>query len=207
MFKQLKNIDSAFKHIRLFSFVLITANLLLCAYVVYACLSAVQQDRKQVYVLANGKLLKAIGTNREANLKVELRDHIKMFHHYFFTLDPDDEVIQKNISSALYLADGSASRQYDNLKESGYYAGIISGNITQRVQMDSIVLNTDALPYYFRYYGKLKIVRPTTEVVRNLVTEGYVRETSRSDNNPHGFLIERWKILANRDLKVIQRNH
>jgi conjugative transposon TraK protein len=207
MFKQLKNIDSAFKHIRLFSFVLITANVLLCAYVVYACLSAVQQDRKQVYVLANGKLLKAIGTNREANLKVELRDHIKMFHHYFFTLDPDDEVIQKNISSALYLADGSASRQYDNLKESGYYAGIISGNITQRVQMDSIMLNTDALPYYFRYYGKLKIVRPTTEVVRNLVTEGYVRETSRSDNNPHGFLIERWKILANKDLKVIQRNH
>ena len=207
MFKQLKNIDAAFKHIRLFSFVLILANLLLSAYVIYATLSAMQQDRKQVYVLANGKLLKAAGINREDNIKVELRDHIKMFHHYFFTMDPDDEVIQKNIASALYLADGSARQQYDNLKESGYYAGIISGNITQRVQTDSIVLHIDELPYSFRYYGKLKIVRPTTEVIRSLVTEGYIRETSRSDHNPHGFLIERWKILENKDLKVIQRNH
>jgi hypothetical protein len=34
------------------------------------------------------------------------------------------------------------------------------------------------------------------------VTEGWLRNTSRSDNNPHGFLIERWAILDNRDLKV-----
>lgn len=207
MFKQLKNIDSAFKHIRLFSFVLIAANLLLCGYVIYACVTAMQQDRKQVYVLANGKLLQAVGINRADNIKVELRDHVKMFHHYFFTLDPDDAIIQRNISRALYLADGSARQQYDNLKEGGYYAGIISGNISQRIQMDSIVLDRGKLPYTFHYYGKLKIVRPTTEVIRSIVTEGRLRETSRSDHNPHGFLIERWKIVENKDLKVIQRNH
>src|SRR5690625_2845072 len=143
MFKQLRNIDSAFKHIRLFSFVLIAANLLLCGYVIYACVTAMQQGRKQVYVLANGKLLQAVGINRADNIKVELRDHVKMFHHYFFTLDPDDAIIQRNISRALYLADGSARQQYDNLKEGGYYAGIISGNISQRIQMDSIVLAMD----------------------------------------------------------------
>jgi conjugative transposon TraK protein len=207
MFRQLKNIDTAFKHIRLFSFVLIIANILLCAYVVYACLSTMQQDRKQVYVLTNGKLLKATGINRKDNIRVELKDHIKTFHHDFFTLDPDDAVIQQNISRALYLADGSARQQYDNLKESGYYAGIISGNISQRIQTDSIVLGMDNLPYTFRYYGKLKIVRPTTEVIRSILTEGRLRETSRSDHNPHGFLVERWKIVENKDLKVIQRNH
>src|SRR5699024_2122005 len=118
--------------------------------------AAMQHDREQVYVLANGKLLKATGINRKDNIRVELKDHVKMFHHYFFTLDPDDAVIQKNISRALYLADGSARRQYDNLKESGYYAGIISGNITERVQVDSIIVDINRLPYAFRYYGKLK---------------------------------------------------
>jgi len=207
MLKQLKNIDTAFKHIRLFSFVLIIANILLSAYVVFACLSALQMDRKQVYVLANGKLLEATGINRKDNIQVELKDHVKTFHHDFFTLDPDDVVIQQNISRALYLADGSARQQYDNLKESGYYAGIISGNISQRIQTDSIIVDMGELPYTFRYYGKLKIVRPTTEVIRSIVTEGRLRETSRSDHNPHGFLIERWKIVENKDLKVIQRNH
>jgi hypothetical protein len=42
-------------------------------------------------------------------------------------------------------------------------------------------------------------------VTRDLVTEGWLREVNRSDNNPHGFLIERWAIIENRDLKVEQR--
>jgi conjugative transposon TraK protein len=116
-------------------------------------------------------------------------------------------VIHENITRALYLADGSASQQYDNLKESGYYAGVISGNMTQRMTTDSIYLNLDVQPHYFRYYGKLKIVRPTTEVTRSLITEGYIREVSRSNHNPHGFLIERWKILENKDLTVKQRGN
>jgi len=32
-----------------------------------------------------------------------------------------------------------------------------------------------------------------------------VREVSRSDNDPHGYLIERWTILSNRDLKTEAR--
>lgn len=207
MLKHLKNIDSAFKHIRLFSFVLILANLLLSAYVIYTCLSTLRRERQKIYVLANSKLLEAEGVDRKDNIEVELRDHIRMFHHDFFTLDPDGEVIQENITRALYLADGSARSQYDNLKESSYYAGVISGNMTQRMTTDSIFLNLDSQPYYFRYYGKLKITRPTTEVTRSLITEGYIREVSRSDHNPHGFLIERWKILENKDLTVKQRNN
>lgn len=207
MLKQLKNIDSAFKHIRLFSFVLIFANLLLSAYVIYACLSAVQQDKKRIYVLANGKLLEAVGENRKDNIEVELRDHIRMFHYYFFTLDPDDAIIHQNITRALYLADGSARRQYDNLRESSYYANVISGNMTQRIEPDSIVMDINSKPYYFRYYGKLTIVRPTSEVIRNLITEGYIREVLRSDHNPHGFLIEGWKVLDNKDLSVKPRNY
>lgn len=207
MLRQLKNIDTAFKHIRLFSFLLILSNMILSAYVIYACLHTLHLDRKQIYILANGKLLEATSVDREDNLQVELRDHIRMFHYYFFTLDPDDAVIQQNLTRALYLADGSARRQYDNLKESGYYTDIISSNITQRLTTDSILIDINRQPDYFRYYGKLKIVRPTSEVIRSVITEGYIREVSRSDHNPHGFLIERWKVLENKDLSVKNRNY
>ncbi len=161
------------------------------------------QDR--VYVLSGGQALEAIATDRHENLPVEARDHIRCFHEYFFSLDPDEKVITANISKALYLADGSARRQYESLKENGYYSGLIAGNISQQITVDSIVLDQHSHPLYFRCYARERIIRPTSLVVRNLLTEGFLRSTSRSDNDPHGFLIEKWAILDNSDLKVEAR--
>ena len=125
-----------------------------------------------------------------------------MFHHYFFTLDPDEKVIQANITKALYLADASAKKQYDNLKENSYYSNVMAGNISQEITADSIIINTNSYPYYFRCIAQQKIIRPTTIVTRSLITEGYLRNVSRSDNNSHGFLIEKWTTLENKDIKT-----
>lgn len=207
MLKQFKNIESSFKHIRIFSIVLIIANVTICCYVAFACLEQVSLAGQKVYIISNGKLLEAVAADRKDNVAVEIRDHVRMFHFYFFTLDPDDEVIQGNLAKSMYLADGSAKKQYDNLRENGYYSNVVSGNISQRIEEDSIVVNLDTKPYYFRYYGKQKIIRPTSIVSRRIVTEGYIRDkVTQSDHNPHGFLIERWATLDNSDISVQQRN-
>jgi len=39
----------------------------------------------------------------------------------------------------------------------------------------------------------------------NLETECELINCSRSDNNPHGFMIEKWRILDNSDINVINR--
>lgn len=201
MFEQLKNIDRAFKHVRVFTMVVIVGSLATCCYVVARSYQMVASAEKRIYLLANGKALEAFAAERKDNIPVEARDHVKMFHHYFFSLDPDEKVIHDHISRALNLADGSAKAKYDDLKEDRYYAGIISGNISQRVLMDSIVVDMDQYPYYFKYYGKEKIIRSSTVVIRSLVTEGYLRSVARSDHNPHGFLIEGWRVLENNNLK------
>lgn len=205
MFRKMKNIDTAFKQVRLFSLAVITLCLILTLFMAYKSYQLATQSQQRIFILANGKALEAYAADRKDNVPVEARDHVKMFHHYFFTLDPDDKVINSNITKALYLADGSAKQQYDNLKENGYYTNLISGNISQEMQADSIIINTNDYPYYFRYKGVQKIIRPTTIVTRSLVTEGYLRNVSRSDNNAHGFLIERWKTLENADLKIENR--
>ena len=104
--------------------------------------------QERIYILANGKALEAWSAERKDNIPVEARDHVKMFHHFFFTLDPDDKVIQSNITKASYLADNSAKQQYDNLKENGYYSNFISGNISQEIQVDSIEININVYSYY-----------------------------------------------------------
>jgi len=206
MFRQLNNIDTAFKHIRIFSICTILVSLTICCYSIYTSYQFITEAQNQIYILANGKAIEAFSSGKKENIPVEARDHIKMFHYYFFTLDPDDKVIQANLTKALYLADESAQRQYDNLKENSYYANIISGNISQEVDPDSIVIDINRYPYYFRYIGRQTIIRATTIVTRSLITEGYLRHLNqRSDNNSHGLLIEKWNTLENKDIKTENR--
>ena len=205
MFQQMKNIDSAFRHIRLFSVIFLVTCTICTVFILHKSYELVEKSNHKVFILANGKALEAYAAERKDNIPVEARDHIKMFHHYFFTLDPDEKVIQLNITKAMYHADASAKQQYDNLKENGYYSNLIAGNISQEIEADSIYINTNQYPFYFRYQGQQRIIRPATIVTRSLITEGYLRNVSRSDNNPHGFLIEKWRTLENKDIKIQNR--
>lgn len=205
MFQKMKNIDTAFRYVRLFTLLIVAGSLLLDGFVFYKSYELAKATQDKVYVLANGKAIEAFGSVRKDNLTVEAKDHIKRFHEYFFTLAPDDGQIKATIRKALYLADGSAKNIYGSLQENNYYSQIISGNVSQDMTIDSIQLNTNAYPYYFRCYGKEKIMRPVSITYRDLITEGYLREVPRSDNTPHGFLIERWSILENKDLKTVNR--
>ncbi len=205
MFQKAKNIDSAFRQVRLFCILVIICCTLICCYVIYNSYKATTAIGSRIYILADGKALEAFAGDRKENIPVEARDHVKMFHHYFFTLDPDDKVIQANISRALYLADGSAKRVYESLQENNYYTGIISGNVSQQITVDSVLLDMNRYPFYFKCFATEEITRLTSITTRSLITEGYLRNVSRSDNNPHGFLIERWTILQNRDLKTENR--
>jgi conjugative transposon TraK protein len=205
MFRQLKNIESAFKHVKLFTLVIVLASASVSCYVVYQMTNMVDRSSQRIFILYNGKVLEAVASGRKENIPVEARDHIATFHKYFFSLDPDEKVIETNLKKALYLADASAKSQYDDLKEKGYYTGIITGNITQEVDSDSIAVDVSNYPYYFKYYGKQRITRTTAIVVRSLITEGYLRSVGRSDNNSHGFLIERWAVLENKDISSVKR--
>lgn len=205
MFQKAKNIDTAFKQVRLVALTVIAGCVLICGFVIYQSYSLASGMQQRIYVLSGEKVLEAFASSRRENIPVEARDHVKTFHYWFFTLDPDDKVIRENTTKALYLADVSAKRQYDNLEEKGYYAQIISGNVSQTIKIDSIRVNVERHPYGFRCYATQELIRRTSIVTRILVTEGALRSVSRSDHNPHGFLIEDWRILENRDVQVKNR--
>jgi conjugative transposon TraK protein len=205
MFSKMKNIDTAFRYVRSFTMLVVIGCVVLCCFAIYKSFSLVSQMQDKVYILANGKALEAFSSDRKENIPVEAKDHVKTFHTLFFSLDPDDKVIKINVTKALYLADNSAKRVYDDLKENGYYSGIISGNVSQTIVVDSVTIDINAYPYQFRCYATQNIIRPTSIAHRNLITEGNLRNVSRSDNNPHGFLIERWSTIENRDLSTKNR--
>jgi conjugative transposon TraK protein len=91
------------------------------------------------------------------------------------------------------------------MKEEGFYERIIASSIVCEVQIDSIVIDDSVYPYQVKTYGITSIVRRSNITYRNLETQCSLLNTSRTDNNPHGFLIENWNITDNSDLRTVQR--
>jgi conjugative transposon TraK protein len=179
----------------------------LSGYIFTRSLKMVERSRQKIYVLDNGKsLLMALREDISENRDAEARDHVKRFHELFFTLEPDKDYIENNIREALYLADRSAMKQYQSFKENNVYNQVIASDISMTLKTDSIRLDYSSNPYAFTYYGKQKIVRTSNITIRNLETTGQLRNISRTDNNPHGFLIENWRITDNKDIETVRRN-
>jgi conjugative transposon TraK protein len=160
--------------------------------------------RKSVYILDNNVPILARQTDVEMNRPAEYKADIDLFHSIFFSLTPDDKYIEYQMKKAMYLVDESGVQQYNNLKEKGFFTSILSSSSVLTLQTDSIFL--DMPKKYFRYYGKLKIDRRSSTVIRSLITEGTLKDIPRSENNPHGVLITNWKTLENKDLEDVQKN-
>ena len=101
--------------------------------------------------------------------------------------------------------DKSAFAYYKDLTEKGYYNRIISGNINQTIAVDSVVCNFDHYPYQVAAYARQMIIRESNITERSLVTRCNLINSVRSDNNPHGFIMENFEVVENRDLRVIDR--
>ncbi|GHT21424.1 conjugative transposon protein TraK [Bacteroidia bacterium] len=205
-FKSLKNIESSFWQIRFFGIVFICLCGGIAGYSVMSAYRFAEAQRQKIYVLDGGKsLMLALSQDLSQNRPVEAKEHVKRFHELFFTLSPDKNAIESNIRRALFLVDKSAFGYYKDLTEKGFYNRIISGNINQALQVDSVVCNFDAYPYKVLAYSRQMLIRESNITERSLVTRCNLLNSIRSDNNPHGFTMEAFEIVENRDIRVIDR--
>jgi len=205
-FKSLKNIETSFKQIRFFGIVFICLCAGIVFFSVWSAYRFAEAQRQKIYVLDGGKsLMLALSQDLSQNRPVEAREHVKRFHELFFTLSPDKNAIESNISRALFLVDRSAFAYYKDLQEKGYYNRIISGNINQNLQVDSVSFNFDTYPYKAVTYARQFILRESNITERSLITRCNLINSVRSDNNPHGFTMESFEIIENKDLRVTDR--
>ncbi|KYH08206.1 conjugative transposon protein TraK [Chryseobacterium cucumeris] len=205
-FKTLRNIESSFKQIRLFTFVFAVLCFGVVGVVVFKSYQFAEKQRQKIYVLDNGKsLMVALSQDMSINRPVEAREHVRRFHELFFTIAPDKNAIESNVKRAFNLADQSAFNYYKDLQEKGYYNRIISGNIQQRVEVDSVVANFDTYPYDVKTYARQFIIRSSNLTIRNLISNCSLVNSVRSDSNPQGFIIEKFNVLENRDVETVER--
>lgn len=206
MLQSLKNIQSSFKMMKTILIVVVISSLSVVGVCVYQCFQFAEKQREKIYVLDQDKaLLLAIAQDVYQNRVAEARSHVRRFHDFFFSLSPSKEAIEYNISTALKLADETAVKQYEKLLEQNFYNSIIESSMSVEIQMDSINIDIDTYPYKVWYNGKVAIVRTSSVNYKSIKTEGELRNCTRTDDNPHGFIIERWRITEFNDIKSIDR--
>lgn len=205
-FKILKNIENSFRQIRLFTFIFALLCFGVVGVVVYKSYEFAEEQRQKIYVLDNGKsLMVALSQDMSLNRPVEAREHVRRFHELFFTVAPDKNAIESNVKRAFNLADQSAFNYYKDLSEKGYYNRIISGNIQQRIEIDSVSANFDSYPYQVQTFAKQFIYRSSNLTKRSLITSCMLVNSVRSDNNPQGFTMEKFNVIENKDIETVDR--
>jgi conjugative transposon TraK protein len=200
----IKNIEAKVRLATLIATGSLIAAVLIVVINSFSAYRMVANAQKSIYILDHGIPVLARQTDVQMNRPAEYRAHINLFHSMFFSLTPDDKYMEYQMKMAMYLVDESGMKQYNDLKENGFFNSILSSSSVLTLETDSIML--DMNKKYFRYYGKLKIDRRSSTVVRSLVTEGYLKDMPRSENNAHGVLITNWKTLENKDLQDVEKN-
>ncbi len=159
----------------------------------------IRDSRKSMYVLDNGIPVLVKQTDELLNREVEYKAQVELYHKLFLTLVPDDKYIRQNIEDkALYLIDDSGKKEYNNLKERGFYNQLIASNTTSSVMTDSILLNLNEMK--FTYYGKQALNRRSQLIIRKFISEGFLENTIRTEKNPHGVILKYWRILDNAEI-------
>ena len=205
-FKSLKNIETSFRQIRLFTLVFASLCAVVTGFALWKAYSFAEAQRQKIYVLDNRRsLMEALSQDLSQNRPVEAREHVLRFHERFFSLTPDKSAIESNVGRALQIADKSALSYYKVLQEKGFFNRLIAGNVSQMVKVDSIRCNFDHYPYEVTTFARQRILRESTVTERSLVTTCRLVNVSRSDNNPQGFMVEALNIVENKDIATYVR--
>lgn len=63
---------------------------LICGFTVWCCVSLVNKERQQIYVLDGDIPFLAERAKLEANFIMEAKAHIQLFHHYLYICFPSE---------------------------------------------------------------------------------------------------------------------
>lgn len=198
----LKNIETSFQMSKTLAIVAIISSVVYSITLTFFYYKNVNKLSERVYIMSSGAAIEAFSSNVKENRPAEAKHHIKRLHELFFTVSPDPKSIQRNVERAYYYGDESIKKLYDAYSEKQFFNDMITANAIQEISIDSVNVNMNDYPFRANCFATLTIKRATTTTTRNLITECSMVEVNRSDNNPHGLMIQDWRVLENRDIKT-----
>ena len=121
----IKNLENKIKLVGIVCGLFLAGCIIISVASIVTARGMVSDAHKKIYVLDGNVPILVERSSMDETLEVEAKSHIEMFHHYFFTLAPDDKYIKYTMEKAMYLVDETGLAQYNTLKEKGFYSNIM----------------------------------------------------------------------------------
>ena len=169
------------------------------------CLAALRSHLDTVYVVDKGSTIMATIAEGDIQRDLEVEDHVRRFHELLFNLAPSTESQKRNLEQALHMADRSAYDWWQDQSESGYYARLVSANISQEIQIDSVRFSMQRYPYPATLYGKVFLTRESNITAYDFMSECRLSDVPRSRSNPHGLMVEKFAVKRYESLGTRRR--
>lgn len=206
LIKYFDNIETAFRKMKVLTVAAVAACTLICIGSLAVAGWVMMESSNQVFVIDKGSAVMAARTEADANRDLEAMDHLTRFHELLFNLSPNAESIKRNTDRALVMSDRSAYQYWADLSERGFYQRLVSANISQEIVVDSVKVDMNSYPYEAVTYGRLFMLRESNITAYQLETECRLVDVERSPGNPHGMMIEKFRVRRNENLGTRSRN-
>lgn len=139
----IKNLENKIRLVGIICTAFLAGCIIISVSSIWTARTMVTDAQKKVYVLDGNVPILVNRTTMDETLDVEAKSHVEMFHHFFFTLPPDDKYIRYTMEKAMYLVDETGLAQYNTLKEKGFYSNILGTSSVFSIYCDSIAFNKE----------------------------------------------------------------
>lgn len=194
MFKNLKNIDSAFKLTKYISYILAFSMLIISGVFMILNYKNNLVAKNTIYILNKntGEVFSATADNKNKYKKIEIKANALLFINYFFNIDPTNYATRNN--RALRMGNSSIASMVKSLQKKGWYEDIQQYNIFQYSKLLDIKINTEVFPYKVNCIINLsaKADLEQASFSKNVEIEFWMKDIiDRTDDCPYGLYIEK----------------
>jgi conjugative transposon TraK protein len=194
--QSLRQLETANRMMRGLVIAVLLAAVAIIGFTFYKSQETINLLSKSVYVPVKGESFERLySKNYKENRPAEIRNHLRMFHDYMFTMVPDEKFVKNNIENkAIYLADKSALEFYKSTVQK-QLSNLLNYSACQLIDYKSIIVDSINKPYRATVLATLTVLLPNTVSVREIQTQCFVDDFKiRSENNPHALMIRDWTV-------------
>jgi len=140
-------------------------------------------------IAKDGEVIPLQWVQQKENLEVEVLEHLRLFHSYFYGIDATN--FESHIDKALWLGDSSIDNVYRQKKADGVYNRLMQYSLVQKVISIESEIDLTAEPYPFRTVTVFQINRGTAIDTYELVSTGKLLHLEKRNfpKNTHALLI------------------
>ena len=200
--KRSKEFSASFRLMQLLVVTLAVGIILIGIGALYFVNSAYVSANDRIYVVDKDYTLSGTSVYNDMKSKYfESYNHVKSFAKLLFEFDQNN--FPENVEAGLKLIGNDGKIIYNQYRDTDLHNTLIKNNASVYIQVDSILVDVQANPVKAQLYAR-QTFRTSLGVRENFLwAEMDLLEVSRTKDNIHGLLIEKFKVFNN---QVVPRN-